>query len=442
MKDKVLKTMQSRGMLPFGSVLVGLSGGADSAALLYLLCRLSEELGFAVYAAHVNHGLRGAAADADERFSEALCKLLGVEFRVLRADVKGEAEKRGMSEELAGRCVRYEFFDKLASEHNIDRIATAHHKNDNAETILMNFVRGTGIKGLCGIPYTRGKIIRPLLDCTRAEIERYCGENSIEYVTDMTNLDTVYTRNKARHILIPEIEREFNPAFVDTITHNAQLLMLEEDYMRAETEKAYAGTVSDGAADVERLCKLHPAIALRVIRKMTDAVCVKEDVSSVVIRSVFELAKKNRPGARLDIARGAYAVIEYGRLIIECGNDSCGDFEYELIPGKSIYIPEAGYTIKAEHTNDYKRGDGEYFTVPEGARLAVRNRRRGDAFIPWGMKGSKKVKDYMIDEKIPRRGRDRVGILTINGEIAWIIGYRRASRFKFNKNGIKISVLY
>ena len=249
MKDKVLKTMQSRGMLPFGSVLVGLSGGADSAALLYLLCRLSEELGFAVYAAHVNHGLRGAAADADERFSEALCKLLGVEFRVLRADVKGEAEKRGMSEELAGRCVRYEFFDKLASEHNIDRIATAHHKNDNAETILMNFVRGTGIKGLCGIPYTRGKIIRPLLDCTRAEIERYCGENSIEYVTDMTNLDTVYTRNKARHILIPEIEREFNPAFVDTITHNAQLLMLEEDYMRAETEKAYAGTVSDGAAE-------------------------------------------------------------------------------------------------------------------------------------------------------------------------------------------------
>ena len=442
MIEKVLKTMQSRGMLPVGSVLVGLSGGADSAALLHILCQLSKSLGFTVYAAHVNHGLRGTAADADERFSEALCKQLGVEFYVLRADVKGEAKKRGMSEELAGRCVRYEFFDKLAAENNIDRIATAHHKNDNAETILMNFVRGTGIKGLCGIPYTRGNIIRPLLDSTRSEIERYCGENGIEYVTDLTNLDTVYTRNKARHILIPEIEREFNPAFVDTITHNAQLLMVEEDYMSSETERAYTDTVSDGAADVEKLCKLHPAIALRVIRKMTDAVCGKEDISAAVMRAVLELAKKNRTGARLDVARGAYAVIEYGRLIIEADNDTCGDFEYELIPGESVYIPEAGYTVKAERTNEFKRGEGEFFTVPEGARLVVRNRRSGDAFIPWGMQGTKKVKDYMIDAKIPRRRRDRVGILTVDGEIAWIIGHRRASMFKFNKNGIKISILY
>lgn len=442
MIKKVLKTMQEHEMLPMRSVLAALSGGADSAALLYVLCKLSKQYGFAVYAAHVNHGLRGEAADADEEFSRLLSKSLGVECFVLRADVRAEAERRGMSEELAGRCVRYEFFDRLMAEHGIDKVATAHHKNDNAETILMNLMRGTGLKGLCGIPYERGNIIRPLLDVTRAEIEEYCAENSISYVTDRTNLETVYTRNRVRHILIPEIEKDFNAAFVDTVTNNARLLSAEEDYMESEARKAYCEAVADGAADVEKLCKLHAAVALRVIRKMTADICGNDDIASAVIESVFELAKRNKAGSRLDIARGAYAVIEYGKLIIETVEAETAEFEYELTPGKSIYIPEAGYTVNVEYADEYKRGGAEYFSIPEGAKLTIRNRREGDKFTPWGMDGTKKLKQLMIDAKIPRRRRDRVGIFTIDGEIAWIIGYRRGNGFKFNKKGIKISISY
>ena len=441
MIERILKTMREHKMLPMRSVLVGLSGGADSAVLLNVLCKLSEKHGFTVFAAHVNHGLRGEAADADERFSTELCKQKGVECFVLHADVRAEAERLGMSEELAGRRVRYDFFERLLSEHGIERIATAHHKNDNAETILMNFMRGTGLKGLCGIPYIRGNVIRPLLDVSRAEIEAYCKENGIEFVTDQTNLETVYTRNKTRHILIPEIERQFNPSFTDTITKNARLLSVEEDYIEAETQRAYSECVTDGAADVEKLCKLHPAIVLRVLRRMTDAVCGSADIPAAVIESVLELARRNRAGARIDIARGAYAVIEYGKLVID-NDESPGGFLYELKVGQSLYIPEAGYTVRAEYADEYKRGDGEYFTVPEGASLVIRSRKSGDRFTPWGMDGTKSVKNYMVDRKIPRRKRDSVGILTINGDIAWIIGYRRADGYKFNKKGIKISVLY
>lgn len=441
MIENVLKTMREHKMLPMRSVLIGLSGGADSAALLDVLCKLSEEQGFAVYAAHVNHGLRGADADADERFSIELCKQRGVECFVLRADVRAEAERLGMSEELAGRRVRYDFFERLLSGHNIERIATAHHKNDNAETILMNFMRGTGLKGLCGIPYMRGNVIRPLLDVSRAEIEAYCAENKIDFVTDKTNLETVYTRNKTRHILIPEIEKQFNPSFTDTVTNNARLLSVEEDYIEAEAQRAYDECVTDGAADVEKLCKLHPAIALRVLRRMTEAVCGSADIPAAVFESVLELARRNRAGARIDIARGAYAVIEYGRLLID-NDEGTGGFIYELKVGESVYIPEAGYTVKVECADCYKRDGGEYFTVPEGARLVVRSRRSGDRFMPWGMDGTKSVKSYMVDRKIPRRKRESVGILTINGDIAWIIGYRRADGYKFNKKGIKISVLY
>ncbi len=441
MIEKVEKTMLAHGMFPFKSVLVGLSGGADSAALLSVLCALSESYGFTVYAAHVNHGLRGAEADRDEEFSKRLAASLGVEFFCFRADVRSVAAERGVGEELAGREVRYEFFKKITDERGIDVTATAHHKNDNAETILMNFMRGTGLKGLCGIPYRRDGIIRPLLDVTRAEIEAYCDANGIEYVTDGTNLKTVYTRNKARHILIPEIERLFNPSFVDTVSKNAAVLTAEEDYISEAAERAYSETVFDNAVATERLCSLHRAIAMRVIRRMVSELCGTEDVPAAVIESVLELAQKNRTGSQIDIARGCAARIEYGRLILSEKKADTEYFEYEITPGVPVYIPELGYSVLAEPCEEYKRDGGEYFTAPKGCKITVRRRKSGDKFCPWGMRGTKKLKDFMIDEKIPREKRSRTGILTFDDEIAWVIGYRRDRRFKFDKSGIKISIL-
>lgn len=445
MIKKAEKTMLAHGMEKYKSILVGLSGGADSAALTHVLCALAPKYGFKVYAAHVNHCLRGSAADEDEEFSRRFAEKMGIDFFSLRVDVKAYANEHGMSEELAGRAVRYDFFEKLMKEHGIDCTATAHHRNDNAETILMNFMRGSGISGLCGIPYIRGRIIRPLLDVTRAEIEKYCEDNGIKYVTDATNLEEEYTRNKIRHTLIPLIEKTFNPSFTDTVTNNAAIIAREDDFISEFASEKYKAIVKDGCVPVQELVGLHPAIGARIIRMMTESVCGKSDVPSKVIDSVLELAENGKTGTRADIARGAQAFVEYGKLYIAYPEKETEPFSYKLEIGKKTYIPELGKWFLAE-TADERKGDGEYFSVPDFDEngildVEIRSRRAGDVFIPSGMRGRKKLKDYMIDAKIPRFKRDRVGILTFNGKIAWIIGHRRAEGFKFHKYGIKISIL-
>lgn len=442
--NKVEQTMLSHGMTDVGSILAGLSGGADSAALVSVLCRLSEKYGFRVCAAHVNHGLRGEAADRDEEVSRSMAASLGIEFFSLRADVRAYAEEKGIGEEAAGREVRYAYFDRLMDEHGIELTATAHHRNDNAETILMNFMRGSSASGLCGIPYRRGRIVRPLLDITRAEIERYCDDNGIAYVTDATNTDESYTRNRIRHSLLPYIEREFNPAFVETVTNNAEIISRDEDYMRSETERICEKHVKDGSIDIDILKNMHPALTARVIRNMIAGAKSTEDVSSAAVDAVRGLIGSARTGAGVDIYGGVRASVSYGKLVIGERRGEMPEFSYTIAPGGSVYIPELGLTAHMGYAGK-RDGSGEFFSFPgdpETAVFEIRNRRGGDVFVPWGMKGRKKLKNFMIDEKIPREKRSSVGIFTINGDIAWVIGFRRDDRFKFSGTGIKIWFTY
>lgn len=440
---KAEQTMLSHGMTNIGRVLVGLSGGADSIALLSVLCELSEKYGFVVSAAHINHCLRGKTAERDEEFSRATAERAGVPFYLLRADVRGRAAEKGISEELAGREIRYEFFEKICEENGIDAIATAHHRNDNAETILMNFMRGSGISGLCGIPYRRGKIIRPLLDVTRAEIEHYCNEMSLEYVIDETNLETEYTRNKIRNILIPQIEQMFNPGFVQTVTRNAPVIATDEDYINSEARREYERLENDGF-DVSEFNRLHRALRSRIIRMAIEPLCSTSDVPAAVIDSVINLAEENRTGTRCDIARGIGARIEYGKLKFGAVNTENNGFEYGIKIGERIHVPELKADIFVEYAYSKEDDSAEYFSAEniENSVIELRSRREGDSFCPAGMRGTKKLKDYMIDEKIPRDKRNSVGLLTIDGKIAWVIGKRRDRRFKFKDHGIKISILY
>lgn len=440
---KAEQTMLSHGMTNIGRVLVGLSGGADSIALLSVLCELSEKYGFVVSAAHINHCLRGETAERDEEFSRAAAERAGVPFYLLRADVRGRAAEKGISEELAGREIRYEFFEKICEENGIDAIATAHHRNDNAETILMNFMRGSGISGLCGIPYRRGKIIRPLLDVTRAEIEHYCNEMLLEYVIDETNLETEYTRNKIRNILIPQIEQMFNPGFVQTVTRNAPVIAADEDYINSEARREYERLENDGF-DVSEFNQLHRALRSRIIRMAIEPLCSTSDVPAAVIDSVINLAEENRTGTRCDIARGIGARIEYGKLKFGAVNTENNGFAYRIKIGERIHIPELKADIFVEYAYSKEDDSAEYFSAEniENSVIELRSRREGDSFCPTGMRGTKKLKDYMIDEKIPRDKRNSVGLLTIDGKIAWVIGKRRDRRFKFTDHGIKISILY
>ncbi|MBQ3124963.1 MAG: tRNA lysidine(34) synthetase TilS [Clostridia bacterium] len=443
MTDKVLDTMREHNMLAINSVLVALSGGADSVALLHIMHSLSQKHGFKVYAAHVNHGLRGDEAVRDAEFSRQLCSRSGIECFVKDADVRALASEWGISEEMAGRKVRYDFFAELMETHNIDVTATAHHKNDSAETIVMNFMRGSATAGLCGIPYRRDRFIRPLLDVSRCEIEKYCEDNSLDYVTDKTNLDTVYTRNKIRNILIPEIEKEFNPNFCDTVTANAKIIRDDEDFLEKMARNEYDRLVSGNTADAGEIVSLHKAIARRVIRTMTDNVCTTAGISSSVVDAVYKLCKTCRTGTSCDIARGVVARIEYGKLIFDYAQTDCEDFSYDIKLGEKCFIPELGYTVEVCRADERCNDGAKYFMLPDGVGcVTVTNRRQGDRFVPSGMTGSKSVKEYMINEKIPQHMRSRTGILRIGDSIAWIIGYRRDERFKFYKNGIKINIIY
>ncbi len=441
MLEKIEKAMTDRGIMPKKSVLIGFSGGADSVALTYILCRLSQKYGFSVYTAHLNHMLRGDDAEYDAKFCRDFAKKLGITHYEKSVDISAISEKTGDSEEVSGRNARYDFFNEIMENVGIELCATAHHKNDCAETVIMNFLRGSGISGLKGIPYKRDNFIRPMLDVSRNDIEEFCQKEGLSYVTDKTNAETKYTRNKIRNLLIPQLQREYNPNLVDTITQNAEIIGYDNDYLDNVAEKEYSG-LTNNSIEISALEDMHNAIAMRVVRKMIEKVTGLTDISARHIKDILSLKDT---GKSLCIKDDVIARVEYGKLIIDRYEGDCEDFSYNVKVGESVAIPQLGYTVKVESvTSINEKGKWvSYMTLPGGVNeIIIRNRREGDIFKPKGMDGTKKVKDYMINEKIPRNMRSRTGIVEVNGEIAWIIGHREDERFSFNDKGIKISVSY
>ena len=411
---KIRQTLAEYNMIDKGgSVLIGLSGGADSVCLTHALWQLKDELGIKLYTAHLNHGIRGNEAQRDEVFARVFSEKLGIECFVKNADIPAIAGKTGDSEETAGRKIRYEFFLELCKKYNISKIATAHNKNDNAETLLMNFMRGSSTGGLCGIPYTRGNIIRPILNVSREEIEQYCAKNGLDYVTDSTNLKDDYTRNKIRHKLIPFIQREFNSNFVNTVSDNC------------------------GAVSVRQLKEQPAALRRRIVRYMLKDV-YKElcDISSGYVSDILALTAK-QSGTKIQLADNVTARIEYGKLIIERDMALSQSFCYEFRCGETGEIPEIQKKVSISQTDKRKKDGAVYLSCGAQDKIVIRSRCNGDKFYPDGMTGSKKVKDYFINEKIPKEKRNSVPIIEINGTVA-AVGRRVDRNFLFKDSGIRI----
>ena len=252
MLDKALSAVEKYNMLsPGAAVIAAVSGGADSMAMLLFLMKISERYSLSLTVAHVNHGLRGEEAWRDEEYVRSFCEKNSLRFEVLHADVAALAKQSGETCEECGRRVRYEFFESIDKNA---KIATAHTASDNAETMLFNLARGSSLKGLCGIPPVRGNIIRPLIFCTREDIEVFCRENSLDFVTDSTNLTLDYSRNKIRHIAVPA---------------------LREDFLECETESLLASAKKDGGLSCEALLSAHPAIRRRALLGAIKNVCPK-----------------------------------------------------------------------------------------------------------------------------------------------------------------------
>lgn len=419
-------TIDAHSMLSKGDrVLVALSGGADSAFLLRMLCKVREKYGISIGAAHVNHMLRDEA-DRDEEFSRRLCKDLGVEFHLKKVDIRRLSKDAKMGEEQYARDVRYSFFAELG----YDKIATAHNKNDVAETLLFNFMRGASLKGLSGIPYKRDNIIRPILDIKKEDILKFSIDNGFKFVEDKTNFQAVYSRNKIRLELIPEIQREFNSNFVDVVTQNAKLIREDNSFLESMAEDAYQGEVTTDMMEklakpiFSRVCQLH-------YKKCTGA---EDNLSSLYLDKISQLVKKNKTGKKLDLPLNTQARMEYGKLIFEKKTEQ-KSFEYAIEQGVVLKIPEIGKNILIKKTD----GKGDlYLTDFEG--LTVRTRRKGDIFYPSGMNGKKKLSDFFTDKKIPVSQRDQIPILCKGEDIVSVVGYRQDKRFMSGEIACKIEV--
>ena len=420
-------TVKEHNMLKKGDrVLVGFSGGADSTALLYVMLALREKYALEIACAHINHRLR-KTADRDMEFCRKVCEKEGIQFFCLSKDIKKEAELAGTGEEVYARNVRYNFFESLC----YDKIATAHNKNDVAETLVFNFMRGASIGGLSGIPYVRNNIIRPLLDIKKSDIEAFCKENGYEFVTDETNFEPLYTRNKIRLDVIPKICREFNPAFVDVVAKNASILREDAEFLDSLAEKEFSEEI-----ETEKLSVLPGPIKRRVIELFWKK-CSGNDqnLGTNYVEDILNLAEKNHTGKSIDLPEGFSAKIEYGKLRIEKRKEKI-QFCYKIYPDAVLKIPEIGKTVIVRKT---ETKPDIYLDKTE--KLTVRSRMTGDIFYPDRMDGKKKLSDFFTDKKMTEEQRDKTPIILCGEEIAAVGNMRFSKNFQDKtKTGYKIEI--
>ncbi|MDA8414572.1 MAG: tRNA lysidine(34) synthetase TilS [Desulfobacteraceae bacterium] len=418
---------------PGDTLIIGLSGGADSTALLDLLATLPA-FPLCLVAAHLNHCLRGADADADEQFCRELAASYKIPFESRRVDVQAVAAAESLNLEDAGRRARISFFDDLMVTWQAAAVVLAHHADDQAETVLMRLLRGSGMTGLAGIPVRNGRgYIRPLLDISRREIEAYLVERHMSWREDSSNLDTSMLRNSIRHELLPLLE-QYNPAIRNALATSAGILSQEDALLEALTMEA-AGQVcclseSSATCDIS-LLKSHPiALQRRILRLMLSRLAGNlEHVTHRHLENILQILDSGRPNLRLSLPQGLVAVREYNTLAIEVQDSSDPEAMEIAIPGPGCYRLPDGSLLRIESAPPPVEPTGTpgvvYFDTD---RLPfpwyVRTFRPGDRIQPFGMSGRKKVKDIFIDEKIPQSQRRRIPLLFCGCELIWIVGLR------------------
>ncbi len=413
------------GRPPKTPILVAYSGGADSTALLHMLCSLSKETEAVIYAAHVNHGIRGNEADRDEAFCRLTAERLGVRFFVHHADVPALAKQSGESIEATARRIRYEFFDKIMKEYEIPLLAVAHNANDNLETILFHLARGSGLKGLCGIPVSRlcahGTLVRPLLGVCREDILSYCRENSLDFVTDSTNVDTDYTRNRIRSEIVPLLQ-SINPSAVAHGARLAESLRADELCLESMAEWFFSEMRDGFALEIEKLNGSPEAIVNRALMMLYEDFSGGKVLERSHLTALRTLSRKGIPHSSVTLPHGAEAVIEDGRLCFrERIVPSCYEPYVLALSGQEQPLSEGDHVIsqtnceiviRTSHNakNIYKKSillSIDSATI--NGHVFVRNRRPEDKIRLGGM--HKSLKKLLCDRKVPLSLRPRLPII-------------------------------
>lgn len=424
MLKQIEKTICEYEMLSRGdSVLVGLSGGADSVCLCDALWRLQEKLGIRVRAVHVNHGIRGEEAERDAAFCEAFAKERNIPFLLHVCSVPETAKKTGEGEEECARRLRYAAFEALSEPH--EKIATAHTASDNAETVLLHMARGTGLSGLCGIPAVRGRIIRPLLTLERADTERYCAENGLTYVTDSTNLSKDYARNLLRMEALPAM-KTVNPSLLSAVTRMTQLLRTDEDFLQDCTERAEQTVKTERGLQKKAVLELPKAIAMRVIKRFLEEHLQTECALSHM-EAVYSLLKSGKSVSLPE--KTLYSDGEF--LTFTPPQKNAEPFEIVVdtleAPVQYIEIPHGTLQIQQMFIKDLQKFyKVPFYTVVDCAKinnvLKLRSRKEGDFFESKQRKVQKSLKKWQNELKIPPCDRNQYAILASDDQVVWVEG--------------------
>lgn len=441
------------------SIVVAFSGGPDSTALLHSLHTLRNDLELDLHAAHLDHGLRPGASEADAAFARRFAASIGIPVTVERADTPSIRAEHGLSVEAAARRVRYEFLSRLSAQRGAACIALGHTQDDQAETVLLRILRGSGLNGLSAMKEVASReiggrlvtLFRPMLSVSRAEVLAYCAENSLNPRLDESNLSTEFTRNRIRLDLIPRLE-EYNPSIRDALARLARLASLDMGFIRQEVERAVVDAISVDSRGVsverEAFRRLHPAIGHHLLRHAVSL--AKGDADDLELDHISQMfgMMSGASGKIMDLPGGLRFKVDYdhariSRNTVSDSPLSTTDFAPSRIdtPGITVVggwevsvrlaVNDSGFDYGG--TSDLRfseRFDAD--ALRDG--LLVRTRRAGDRFQPLGLRTAKKLKDFMIDAHIPRRWRDSVPLVESGGRIAWVVGWRIADWAKVLPN--------
>lgn len=445
---KVLKAVGRYNMLDCGAIIAGVSGGADSMALLKFLCTLREEKGIKVYAAHINHCLRGEEALRDENFVRKWCSENDVELFLLREDVKKLAAQSGQTVEEAGRSVRYGFFNEKANEFNA-KIATAHTLSDSIETQIFNLARGTGLHGLCGIPPVRGRIIRPLIKCTRQDTEEYCAFNGIKYVDDSTNFSRDYTRNRIRLDIVPKLYK-LNSAFDRAESRLIDSLEEDEDFFENEAQKTLKTAFeAPGTYLLNELAKCHPAVLKRCIAAAAEQFTGTAQ-EAIHINAVSRIVLSG--SGKTEIKGGCYVKAYGGKLIFSKSQQNKpvnNTFRFPFKEGTykngmfSITISNIFEKNLKKFSKQYLNNTIDCDKIKNNA--IVRARIQGDEISLAGRNITKSLKKLYSEAKIPTEERAYVPVAADDEGVFWVGKFGTAERCKVTegtKNAILLEINY
>lgn len=422
-----------------GKILLAISGGADSMCLLHLMQRTAKEFGVTIYVCHVQHNMRTEAIN-DEMFVAEYCQKADIPYSIKNIDVPSYVQLHGMSTEDAARQLRYQELYSLLRELGCEYLFTAHNKNDQAETFLINMLRGAAISGLSGMRYRADKLVRPLIDVSRSQIEAYCQEHQLAYCQDMSNFDPVYTRNKVRLQLLPYLAEHYNPNIVDTLVRNMKLLQCDKDYLSEQTnllaDQYLSYTGEQVIFDISKLSEIHIAILQRLLLLACSKLGVVQGIAYRHIELIMRLAEDNYGSKMLNLPRGITVQKVYDKLIFaksaivaNIDNKESLPIEQVLTVGQEYNLP--GAKLIVSHVRDIDSGNTKSICyIPQNTisgRLILRKRMAGDYFLlPDGKR--KKLKDFFIDIKLAQAKRDQVPIISDDKGIIWVVGYRHITR--------------